>query len=411
MKFWVPWCVVASMASAAVDFWDLAPIQYSDTPATDRLTKLAKELEAEPMKSLSALDRLRFVLEQLEVPEESQVLVFSKTSKQIGLIGPLNPRALYFSENSYVGYVPGGAIEVITEDPVLGPVFYLVDQGGPSGLRIDRDTSDCFSCHGTTRTRGVPGVLVRSVFPDADGHSIGSYGSETVVTETPIPKRWGGYYVTGQSAHPHLGNQIFDEETEPLAKAQSLETLESRIQTGKYLRPTSDVVALMILEHQCEVHNLLTEASMRYRRAYYLAKALDPNADPDEGQAGRVADSSAVRIVDALLFKDEADLGEGIEGDEAFQKEFEARFPRTEEGDSLADLRLYKRLFKNRCSFMIYSESFRALPPRVRRVVMDRLDEALDPSNDEIAPDLSASEKERIASIIEKTLPDESGRE
>lgn len=406
MRFWLTWLVTASMAGAAVDFWDLAPIRYADTPATDPLAKLAEELEANPVDSMPALDRLRLVLNRLNVPEESQVMVFSKTSKQIGLISPRNPRALYFSENAYVGYVPGGAIEVITEDPILGPVFYLIKQGGPAGLRIDRDSSDCFSCHGTTRTRGVPGVLIRSVFPDADGHSIGSFGSETVVTETPVSKRWGGYYVTGESAHPHLGNQIFDEDEEPVAKKDQLKTLDDRIQTGKYLRPTSDIVSLMVLEHQCEVHNLLTEAKLRYRRAFYLARALDPQSEPDSGQAGRVADSSAVRIVDALLFTDEADLGEGIEGDEAFQKEFEARFPRTEDGDSLADMRLYKRLFKNRCSFMIYSEAFRALPPRVKTAVMERLQQALAEDDEEVAPHLGKSEKKRIAAILKETLPD-----
>jgi len=411
MKFWLPWILATQMAAARVDFWDLAPIHYADTPATDAIAQLQKEIEEAPLESMPALDRLRLVLERLDVPESSQTLVFSKTSKQIGLIGPRNPRALYFSENAYVGYVPGGSIEVIVEDPVLGPVFYLIDAGGPLGLKIARDSSDCFSCHGTTRTRGVPGVLVRSVFPDADGHSIGRFGSETVITATPVSKRWGGYYVTGESAHPHFGNQTYDEDADPEPTEDDLSDLRGVIATEKYLRPTSDVVALMLLEHQCEVHNLINEATMRYRRAHFLALALNPETDPDAGQAGRVADSAAARLVDSLLFKNEADLGDGIEGDEVFQEEFVARFPRTDDGDSLADLRLYQRLFKNRCSFMIYSEAFAAMPPRVYRAVMDRLDQALSPDDEEIAPHLGARERKRIAAILKKTLPDESGRE
>ena len=411
MKFWISWILATQLVVARVDFWDLAPIKYADSPASDPIAELQRELEETPIEVMPPLDRLRLVLERLEIPESSQTLVFSKTSKQIGLIGPRNPRALYFSENAYVGYVPGGSIEVISEDPVLGPVFYLIDGGGPQGLKIARDSSDCLSCHGTTRTRGVPGVLIRSVFPDADGHSIGRFGSETVISSTPITKRWGGYYVTGESAHPHFGNQTYQEDSEPEASGDDLTNLSGVIDTGKYLRPTSDIVALMILEHQCEVHNLINEATMRYRRAHFLSRALDPDADPDAGQAGRVADSSAVRLVDALLFKDEADLGEGIEGDEQFQEEFVARYPRTEAGDSLADLRLYKRLFKNRCSYMVYSSAFSAMPPRVYQAVMARLTLALSPEDGDIAPHLGKSEKARIARILEKTLPDESGRE
>ena len=399
------------MAAAHIDFWELAPIRYADTQATDPIAELQRELEAEPMVVLPALDRLRLVLERLEVPESSQILVFSKTSKQVGLIGPRNPRALYFSDNAYVGYVPGGAIEVIVEDPVLGPVFYLIDGDVRSGLKIVRDNSDCFSCHGTTRTRGVPGVLVRSVFPDVDGQSLGRFGSEAVVTATPVSKRWGGYYVTGRSAHPHFGNQTFEEDQDPQVKQHALDDLKGTVRVENYLRATSDIVSLMILEHQCEVHNLINEATMRYRRAFFLARALDPASDPDTGQAGRLADAAAARLVDALLFKDEADLGDGIEGDEAFQEEFEARFPRTDEGESLADLRLYKRLFKHRCSFMVYSKAFSAMPPRVYEAVLARLELALSGEDGSVAPHLGKSEKERLGAILKKTLPDKSGRE
>ena len=109
----------------------------------------------------------------LKVPEASQVLVFSKTSKQNGLINPGNPRALFHSLNCYCGYVPGGLMEVIIQEKNLGPVYYLVDLGhAGKAVGIERDTSDCLSCHGTGRTENVPGMLVRSVFPDQDGHAL-----------------------------------------------------------------------------------------------------------------------------------------------------------------------------------------------------------------------------------------------
>lgn len=77
----------------------------------------------------------------------------------------------------------------------------------------------------------------------------------------------------------------------------------------------------MVLEHQCQAHNLLTAATMNYKRTYYLSKAINPAADPDSGSAGRVADQSARKIVEWFLFKGEASIGvDGVQGDETFQK-------------------------------------------------------------------------------------------
>lgn len=398
---------MVGLARGEVDFWDLPPIRYSDTRAVDPLSRLAEEL-AEGTKRLegaSGLERLRFVLKELEVPEESQVLVFSKTSHQNSRIHPRNPRALFFSEDAYVGYVPGGAIEAVVIDPRLGPVFYLIESGGPGGLAIERDLTNCMSCHGTTRTENVPGMLVRSVHPNADGHPLLALGTSHVTHETPLAERWGGYYVTGRSSLPHLGNRTFEEGVEPEARPSELADLRGKIDVAKYPRPTSDIVALMVLEHQCRMHNLLTAAALQYRRTFFLSRALDPSADADEGPAGRAVEAAAGKIVDCLLFRDEADPGEGIEGGEGFQQAFSARFPRSQRGGSLADFQLYDRMFKNRCSYMIYSRSFRELPPPVKRAVLVKLKAALagrDPAYDW----LKASERKRIETILADTLPD-----
>lgn len=400
--------LMIGVASAQrMDVWDLPPLRYSDTAATDRVAVMARQLEAGeiPLDGKSPLEKLRFVLETLGVPESSQMLVFSKTSKQINRIRPQNPRSLYFSADVYVGYVPGGAIEVIAHDALLGPVFYLIELGGPQGLDIQRDTSDCLSCHGTARTEGAPGVVVRSVFPDASGHALLSLGSTTVTHETPIENRWGGYYVTGSSFHPHLGNRVFEETGSVEPVKQDLTSLEGRIDVSKYPRATSDVVALVVLEHQCRVHNLFTAGGINYRRARFLAEAVDPGADPDAGQAGRIADTAAAKVVDALLFRNEADLGEGLEGDADFQRDYLAQFPKSASGRSLADFRLYERIFKLRCSCMVYSSAFEHLPARVKRAVIARLKQALSDEDREIAPHLGAPEKKKIRVILSETLP------
>ena len=400
-----------AVPAAAADLWDLPPLNYSETAASDPVASLAASLAAgtRTIEGSTPLERLRFVLKLLDVPAESQILVFSKTSKQNSLIHPGHPRAIYFNEHSYVGYVPGGLIEVIAHDPLLGVVFYHIDPGSsPRQPVIQRDNSDCLSCHGTARTESVPGMLVRSVYPDVSGQPVLPLGSFLTTQTSPINERWGGYYVTGHSSLPHLGNRTYQESVNrPPATASALADLTDTIDTAPYLRPTSDVVALMVLEHQCALHNQFTAAAIQYRRLHWLQKSLDPNADPATGSAGRQADHAAIAIVDSLLFKGEASLGEdGIEGDPAFQEQFTARFPKTPEGRSLAEFNLNDRLFKHRCSFMIHSKPFAAMPDRVKSAVFQRLHAALQgPEAATLSPHLKPQERARIADILRSTVP------
>src|SRR5947209_11611205 len=69
------------------------------------------------------------VLKELNVPISSQTLVFSKSSFQLSQISPQMPRAIYFNDDTYVGWVNHGQfIEIATVDPKTGPVFYTLDQ-------------------------------------------------------------------------------------------------------------------------------------------------------------------------------------------------------------------------------------------------------------------------------------------
>lgn len=400
--------LLTPLAHGQVESRDLPPVKYSDTPAQDRVAGLAEKWAADPtsLRGETPLERAQSILAELKVPETSQILVFSKTSKQNGLIRPSNPRALYFSLDVYCGYVPGGAFEVVVQDANLGPVFYVVDLGSSGRpVRVERDASDCLSCHATGRTEHVPGLLVRSVYPDDDGHPLLALGSGLVTHQTPIEERWGGYYVTGTVSRPHLGNRTYQEggATEPTHHA--LHDLKGKIDTAKYLTAGSDVVALMVLEHQCQAHNLLTAAAMNYKRAHYLAKAMNPDADPAEGAAGRVADHAAERIVEWFLFQGEAGQGEdGVEGDDGFQSQFAAEIPQTADGDSLADFHLNGRLFKNRCSYMVYSAAFKQLPEAVKNRVIRKLRQIFEaPTPDDGYPDIKLLERRKIAAILTET--------
>ena len=184
-------------------------------------------------------------------------------------------------------------------------------------------------------------------------------------------------------------------------------SLEGKVNTSKYLAKTSNIVALMVLEHQCKMDNLLNKASLEYRRLVYLQKAINPETDiKADGMAARAAKDLAEQIVRYMLFTDEMDLGDGVEGDGAFSAAFEARGPMNEGGDSLRDLRLYGRLFKNRCSYMIYSTAFETMPDAVRDLVLTRIWEVMSGEDEsEEFSDLGKSEKRRILSIVKETVP------
>lgn len=396
----------------AQDFFELPPIKYSETASNDAVARMAKEIESGDwvLPPSDGKEFLRAVLKKLDIPEESQVLVFSKTSLQNSLINQRNPRALYFSMDAYVGWMPGGKVEVIIQDEKLGPVFYTIDPPfGDRPAKVVRATDSCLQCHATSRTSGVPGMFIRSVVPDQNSHPILSAGTSLVTDSTPLKDRWGGWYVSGSSDHPHLGNRwVPDSELDGVefpAEVSKLDDLSSLIDTSKYLQPTSDIVALMVLEHQCRTHNLMTKAKMSFLRAQYFQKSYSDEEDlssPD-GMSWKTADSTAKEIVNAFLFADEVDPGgDGVEGSEAFAGAFAKRGVKTEKGKSLRDFRLYGRIFKNRCSYMVHSLAFKGLPDMVKERVFFHLRHALESETDN---HLSSREKKTVRGILEETVP------
>ena len=392
------------------DFFELPPIRYSETQSHDKVALWAREVESGKWNGggTSGKAFLKEVLKKLDVPEESQVLVFSKTSLQNSLINHHNPRAIYFSLDTYVGWVPGGKVEVIAMDETLGPVFYTIDPPvGKTPPKVVRANDSCLQCHATSRTSGVPGMFVRSVVPDENSHPILSAGTSLVTDRTPLKDRWGGWYVSGTSSEGHLGNRWIDEgesergELEP--EVTSLADLSSLIDTGKYLRATSDIVALMVLEHQCRTHNLMTKAKMTYERAVYFQKSFsDEGLDSPDGMAWTTAESSAKAIVDAFLFVGEVEPGEdGVEGAEDFTEVFESRGVKSQTGKSLRQFRLYGRMFKYRCSYMIHSKAFQILPDPVKKRAFHHLGKVLD-GESEVR--LGQRDREVIREILEETV-------
>jgi hypothetical protein len=412
-----------TLSAQSVPDYEQPPVSYSTTAPQDAAARLQVRLETGELK-LTGSEReiLRDILRELKVPIESQIVVFSKTSLQRGRIRPDQPRAVYFSDSIYVGWVPGGLIEVAAVDPQLGPIFYTFDAHPAKGEKqaFARD-SDCLRCHGGTFVRDVPGVFARSIVPATNGEPLLRHGSELVDDQTPFEQRWGGWYVTGYTGEPnHRGNAFGTEKGDrldfPLSERRPAE-LGDFFDTSRYLAGTSDVVALLVVEHQMAVQNALTKAAHSCRRMLEYQRSLqktfkDPITDEPAYDSVKSVFRSAVEdIVDHLLFRGAAPLPAGVTGLEAFRLAFAGEAPRSPEGHCLKDFQLRDRLFAQRCSYMIYSETFAALPVQLKTRVLDRLHGVLsgDDARGRYAY-IDADEKRRIYEILASTHPDAKAR-
>lgn len=359
-------------------------------------------------------------LRELGVPVESQTLVFSKSSFQRNLITPDRPRALYFSDDCYVGWVPTGLLELAAVDPKLGPVFYSLDPAGARENRTDgfvRD-SDCLRCHGGSFVRDIPGVFVRSIPTDVKGELVLKGGSEVVDSRTPFAQRWGGWYVTGRHGSAlHRGNVFTEEKGDELSvdfrKGANVTDLSRYFDTKRYLAASSDIVALLVLEQQTAMQNTITRAGMNCRRMLDYQATLqrelkETSTEELAYDSVRSVFKGAVQeVVDDLLFQGEAALPEGLEGSPSFQQAFQRNARRAANGQSLKDFSLRGHLFENRCSYLIYSDSFLALPLQLKKRIYARLEEILSGRDgDSRYAYLASGERARIATILRETHPE-----
>ena len=209
---------------------------------------------------------LQDLLKTLEISEASQGLVFSKTSMQVQHISRLNPRAIFFKVDTHVGWIRGSSlIEISTADPRLGAVFYQFDML-PWRVKLRRINDECLGCHASSMTQGIPGHTVRSVFPTADGSL--DVRRESFVTShaSPFSERWGGWYVTGTHGDAlHMGNKWLQNGIFDKSRKGNLLNLENEFDTGGYLSSHSDIVALIVLEHQTQLLNTFTKANFSAR--------------------------------------------------------------------------------------------------------------------------------------------------
>jgi hypothetical protein len=408
--------LLPGLARAEDALYERSPIKYLTTPPRDPVAQLQKQIEIGQLHLDydAKTGYLPALLRELKIPVSSQVLVFSKTSFQRELINPAHPRALYFNDDVYIGFVQGGdVIEVASTDPINGPNYYTLRQRKAGGPSFTRQTDACLQCHASSTTNDMPGHLLRSVYPDADGQAILSAGTFRTNPSSPIKQRWGGWYVTGTSgAQVHMGNVTSSDKDDPektdFTAGSNLTNLAEKIDTTPYLSPHSDIVALMTLEHQAYIHNLITRANFLTRLALHdateLNKALGRPADYKSDSTISRINNAVEPLLKGMLFCEETRLTAPITGTSGFAKEFSARGPRDNAGRSLRELDLKTRMFKYPCSYLIYSESFDALPKEARDRFYIRLHEVLsgqDQSKD--FAHLSAADRKAIAEILRAT--------
>jgi hypothetical protein len=398
---------------------DREPINYSTAAPNNVVYRLQQRLDA-GQASLTPEDNfgyLRALLRELHVAESSQMLVFSKTSFQRQRIAPKTPRAVYFSDDVYVGFCQhGDVLEVTAADPQLGAVFYTLDQDPTDKPRFRRQGDSCLICHGSSQNEGLPGLLVRSLYADPDGQPLLAAGTYRIDQTSPLAERWGGWYVTGTSGkQAHMGNLIVrDKHATGRVENKAgvnVTDLGSLVDTAPYLTRHSDIVALLVLEHQTGMHNLITRANFLTRMALHeeaeINKALGRPADYHAESTARRIKNACEPLVQYMLFRGEAKLTERVQGTSGFAEEFARRGPRDPRGRSLRDFDLRHRLFAYPCSYLIYSAAFDGLPAPVKEYVYRRLWEVLSgkDTSDDFAY-LGAADRRAILEILRATKSD-----
>jgi hypothetical protein len=363
-------------------------IQYFETPSNDPVRQLddaidqgKDHLDFDP----SGLSYLQSLLKHLGINADSQVLPFAADSFQAPLISAQRPRAVYFNDEMAVGFVPHGEVmEVSALDPKQGVVFYTLNMGKAAKPTFAR-REVCLQCHQGGQTLGIPGLVVSSQYIPNGVSAEHVRGGFVTDDRTPIEDRWGGWYISGM-----LPNQ--KHRGVPVAVNPDTQFVSSA-----YLSPVSDVVALMTLEHQTRMTNLIVRIGWDTRIAV---------ADGKLEEARPKIEAAIDDMVGYMLFTDEAPLQGPVKGASTFSTTFSARGPRDKQGRSLRDFDLQTRLFKYPLSYMIYTKAFDTLPDWDRERIYQRLFNVLTGKNtDPKFAKLSTDDRRNVMEILRATKP------
>ncbi len=393
------------------------PIDYFGIEADDAIRLLQRRIELSQV-TLEADDQHGFLLSllrHLNIPVESQLLVFSKTARNPDLISPRTPRAVFFNDEVSVAWIPTAReLEITALDPIKGATFYTLSQplrdqakqpAKPGEARFSRN-SQCLACHAGRSSLDVPGWLVRAFQTDGSGKP--SEGYSQVTHQLEYPKRWGGWYVTGApQSFAHRGNLIGSEENERAKEQPTLRTaladLKSLKLNAEYPAPGSDVVAHLVYNHQVHGLNLLIRVGMEAR--------LDRRSDAED------------QLIRYLVFADEPKLEvplDEITSNSVYRRGFQAlgksegrllnpqqgKRPSTVPPRTLRRFDLQSRVFRYRLSYLVEHRLFESLPTECRsRLVQRILDGLRADEPPEEFQHLPVEERRAIVEIVTTAIP------
>ena len=384
----------AEVGGGPVDFEGPEHGYYESEPR-DPFSKVASAISKGQLglDSSSEIRYLEDLLKTLKIPVSSQVLVYSATSLQIANISVDRPRAMYFNEDIYVGYVRGGRLEVVAMDPGLGGIFSIFNIPSSPNQPVPVERSErCLNCHANASTGEVPGITLKSVMPGPNNGSLDSYRKDGIGHQVPLAERFGGWHVTGVGGFDqHRGNLVGRYVDGKIVTSPALPGQYADLSI--YPLPSSDILPLLVLDHQSGFTNRLIELVYRSREA--------KNAAADRALADKID-----QFVRYVLFADEAALPPGgFLGDADYRREFAAAGRADPQGRSLRDFDLKTRMFRYRCSYMLDTALFRGTPTALRDRIFARMRKALDP----VSPDpayayLPHPEKLAIVEIMRATM-------
>ena len=218
--------------------------------------------------------------------------------------------------------------------------------------------------------------------------------------QTPHPDRWGGWFVTTEKAsipyaqRAHEGNITFSGRGNT-SNQVFVDWLDSAPETRGYLSSSSDIVTLLVFDHQMHAVNLLTRLNWESRIA----------ADQKTPSAEVIA--LVTELADYLLYVGEMPPLVQLVPLPGFAEHLEARTPKDRQGRSLAQLDLDRRLMRYPCSYMVYSPAFDGLPRSTKDAVYRRMLDIL--SGHDNRPKygrLSADDRSAVLDILHDTKPD-----
>lgn len=378
------------------------PHSYLDWKPKDRFAELQEKAQKGEVKIDTSSDRafLSSLLQALNVPVSSQMLVFSASSLQSEIINPRNPRALYFNEDTYIGWVPGGLVEIIAADPEMGPIFYVFDRLRPGGPvpNVTRSTK-CMNCHAGNATRRLPGLIAESLLVSQAGSSLETYRRDVQGHQIPLENRFGGWHLTGE-------HNLTDNKANVMGLTRNGRIEKTPVPPGQFsnldlhLLPTSDILPHLVHEHQMGFENRLVYAIYTMRQL----KAENKGLMSSEGKAE--IEERAQELARYIVFADEAKFpAKGIVGDPKYAEDFLRDRKMTKAGLSLKDFDMKTRIFKHRCSFMLYTDTWEHAPKEIKDRVYYRMAEALRDAQPSM-PHLAAEERRVIREILKETLRD-----